>query len=348
MSEAQGEPKFCIMTGMNGNTSIIFQEDKIHFHATQDVKVEGAQKAPLEPLEQPEKPEKPEKQEEEGMSASDIAHTGLAVLGCIPILGTATSIIDAGLYAVEGQSGMAALSVAACIPGLGEGAAIAKLGAKAKNIAKIGKAAARAVAKGAKAAKAIKAIKNASKVAKFWVSAKVIKGLYKLKAQIKELLKKMLSKQFEWMNEFASLMKSERGSVRLKGLGKAKQLLPGEGKVGTYRDLVKSGTRGDNLTPHHMPSAEYMKSKGVAKNDGVSMNMEQPSPGVGGRHRETRSYGSGSDLTETPREALARDIRDARKIYQKDGLNKEIQQSLKDVIAKNKELYPDLFKKGGR
>jgi len=40
-----------------------------------------------------------------------------------------------------------------------------------------------------------------------------------------------------------------------------------------------------------MPSAEYMKSKGIAKNDDVTMNMEQPSPGTGERHRGTRSYG---------------------------------------------------------
>jgi hypothetical protein len=125
-----------------------------------------------------------------------------------------------------------------------------------------------------------------------------------------------------------------------------KQLLPGEGKVGTYKELVKSGTRGDNLTPHHMPSAEYMKSKGVARNEGVCMNMEQPSPGAGGRHRATRSYGSGSDLSETPRQALARDIRDARKVYQNDGLSSEAKQPLQDVIKKNKELYPDIFKKG--
>jgi len=58
-----------------------------------------------------------------------------------------------------------------------------------------------------------------------------------------------------------------------------------------------------------MPSAEYMKSKGIAKNDGVIMNMEQPSPGTGERHHGTRSWdeivwGSGSDLAEAPRDAF--------------------------------------------
>ena len=125
-----------------------------------------------------------------------------------------------------------------------------------------------------------------------------------------------------------------------------KKLLPKEGEVGTYKDLIKNGEKGDNVTPHHMPAADYMKSKGVSKNDGVAMNVEAPYPGEGGRHRQTRSYGKKSDLNETPREALARDINDMRKIYKNDELyTPEIRKSLKEVIKLNKELYPDLFEK---
>jgi len=172
-------------------------------------------------------------------------------------------------------------------------------------------------------------------------AAKAAKKLKKLGKGLVGARGKKASEAIKQLEELARA-KIRKGSRKA---GKAsKQLLPSEGKVGTYKDLVKSGSRGDNLTPHHMPSAEYMKSKGVAKNDGVSMNMEQPSPGVGGRHRETRSYGSGSDLTEAPRDALARDIMDARKIYQKDGLyTPEIRQSLQDAIKMNKKLYPNLF-----
>lgn len=139
------------------------------------------------------------------------------------------------------------------------------------------------------------------------------------------------------------------GKVGINNVNSTKELLQGEGEVGTYKDLIKSGSRGDNLTPHHMPSAEYMKSNfDVSKNNGVAMNMEQPSPGVGGRHRMTRSYGSGSDLAESPRDALARDIIDARSIYQKDGLyTSEIRESLQKVIDMNKKLFPEIFKKPG-
>jgi hypothetical protein len=99
-----------------------------------------------------------------------------------------------------------------------------------------------------------------------------------------------------------------------------------------------------------MPSAEYMKGNyNVPKNNGVSMNMEQPVPGSGGRHRMTRSYGNGSDLTEAPRDALARDIMDARKVYQNDGLyTPSIRRSLQEVIEMNKRLFPEIFRKAGR
>ncbi|MEF7556701.1 hypothetical protein [Bacillus thuringiensis] len=139
----------------------------------------------------------------------------------------------------------------------------------------------------------------------------------------------------------------ESGGV--KGTGKA--LLTNEGKVGTYKQLVKQGTAFDNITPHHMPSAEKMKQAGIKRNDGVSMNMEQPHPETGGRHRETYTYGlsgkkSKAYLNLSFRDALAHDILDARRIYIKDGLHTaEIREGLREVIKRNKELYPHLFDK---
>ncbi|EEM61173.1 hypothetical protein bthur0007_9120 [Bacillus thuringiensis serovar monterrey BGSC 4AJ1] len=139
------------------------------------------------------------------------------------------------------------------------------------------------------------------------------------------------------------------GADVVKGTGKA--LLTNEGKVGTYKQLVKQGTAFDNITPHHMPSAEKMKQAGIKRNDGVSMNMEQPHPGTGGRHRETYTYGLSGEkskayLNLSFRDALAHDILDARRIYIKDGLHTaEIREGLREVIKRNKELYPHLFDK---
>ena len=58
-----------------------------------------------------------------------------------------------------------------------------------------------------------------------------------------------------------------------------KSLLPGEGAVDTYDDLIAAGAKGDNITPHHIPSANHMKQHGVSKGDGVSMG-----PSVGAWH----------------------------------------------------------------
>ncbi|TDX53270.1 hypothetical protein [Orenia marismortui] len=48
----------------------------------------------------------------------------------------------------------------------------------------------------------------------------------------------------------------------------------------------------------------------------------------------------------SPRDALAHDIKDARRIYMEDGLyNSEIRQGLKNEVKMNKEIYPELFEK---
>jgi RHS repeat-associated protein len=125
-----------------------------------------------------------------------------------------------------------------------------------------------------------------------------------------------------------------------------KTLLPGEGEVGKYNDLIAGGSKGDNITPHHIPSAKHMAGKGVAHGDGISINMEQPVPGVGGRHRLTFTCGTSADAGMTSRNALAAGIRDARSIYMLDDLyTPYIRQQLQEVIRQNKNLYPSIFSK---
>lgn len=135
-----------------------------------------------------------------------------------------------------------------------------------------------------------------------------------------------------------------------------KTLLDSEGDIGTYKELNDAGSVGDDITPHHMPSDAYMKKNGVegyTRNDGLSMNMEQPHPGKGGRHRRTSTYDNNMTKAEqeaywnkTPREALAHDIRDARRIYQEDGLyNEKIRENLREYLKQAKEKYPDIYNK---
>lgn len=122
------------------------------------------------------------------------------------------------------------------------------------------------------------------------------------------------------------------------------RLLPGEGAVGTYDDLIRAGTKGDNITPHHIPSANHMKQHGVSKGKGVSINMEHPHPGSGGRHRQTFTYDTRADDALSARDALGRGVRDTKRIYEDAGLyGPEIRKSLRELIEQNRRANPGLF-----
>ena len=122
-------------------------------------------------------------------------------------------------------------------------------------------------------------------------------------------------------------------------------------KVDTYEKPVmnrprakKLGEQTEQLDAHNMPSNNYMKNKGVSKEDGIAIEM-QPA-----RHTQTRTYGNKNKdpelLKETPREALGRDIKDVKKVYQENGqYNANVRESLQEVAKKNKEQFPDLYKK---
>ncbi|MDC0740845.1 RHS repeat-associated core domain-containing protein [Polyangium mundeleinium] len=130
------------------------------------------------------------------------------------------------------------------------------------------------------------------------------------------------------------------------GLG---PLLPNEGRVGTFEELWALRRPGDHLTPHHMPSHAYMQSLGVpgySYDSGACFYMEQFSPGRGGRHRQTWSYGRQPALSLTPRQALAKDIRDLRRIYQADGLyGSRIRAGLLQAITLNKNSFQSAFQR---
>lgn len=125
-------------------------------------------------------------------------------------------------------------------------------------------------------------------------------------------------------------------------------LLPGEGAVGSYGELLKRGRRGDNLIPHHIPSNAFMllKVPGYTKDKGIAIMMEHFSPGMGGRHRLTLSYGQSPDLSILPRQALVREVWDVRSIYYNQGLyTLQIKHGLRLIIKQNKALWGIIFNK---
>jgi uncharacterized protein RhaS with RHS repeats len=62
-------------------------------------------------------------------------HGGLDLAGWIPGIGEAADLINAGLYALEGDWGNAGISALGTIPGLGDAAKAERIGKRAKDLA---------------------------------------------------------------------------------------------------------------------------------------------------------------------------------------------------------------------
>ena len=131
-------------------------------------------------------------------------------------------------------------------------------------------------------------------------------------------------------------------------------ILMTETNAGTYRDLKHAGVEYDNITPHHMPSTGYMKRNALdpwSLNEGWAMNMYDPGPKYIGRHTRTTTFST--RLTRiphyanlSPRDALAYDVREVRRIYMEDGLyGPEVRKRLQEVIKGNKTDFPLTFAK---
>lgn len=85
---------------------------------------------------------------------------------------------------------------------------------------------------------------------------------------------------------------------------------------------------------------------GYTRNMGIAIMMEHPIPGVGGRHRQTLSYGQPPDLSLFPRQALAREVRDLRAIYRRQGIyTAKIRRSLQEIIQMNRSAWVGVFEK---
>lgn len=88
------------------------------------------------------------------------------------------------------------------------------------------------------------------------------------------------------------------------------------------------------------------KVPGYTRDAGIAIMMEHPLPGAGGRHRQTLSYGQSPDLSLPPRQVLAREIRDLRSIYQRQGIyTVNIKRGLRQIIQMNRSTWMGIFKK---
>lgn len=141
-------------------------------------------------------------------------------------------------------------------------------------------------------------------------------------------------------------MSNGKKVTNVKKKAKSKLLL-GEGQAGTYGDLTRGRVSGSGLSAHHMPQDSFMILYGVARNDGIAMNMEHPLKRgkKKGRHQRTRTYGRSPNNSAKPRDELNADISDVRAIYRDDGLyDTKIERALQKVRNLNLRRFAQKFK----
>lgn len=124
-------------------------------------------------------------------------------------------------------------------------------------------------------------------------------------------------------------------------------LVNGELKTGRYEDIVNSRlpakSKAEQLQAHHIPSKAVLKRNGIDPKDGASVEMKAA------RHEKTRTFGGNNTeilKSESPRNALARDVKDFKKIYKHDPKQYEkAKNSAKKIINYNKKNFPNIYKK---
>lgn len=171
----------------------------------------------------------------------------------------------------------------------------------------------------------------------------------------------------------AYLIKYEaKKMIKNQAKHESENLIKNELKTGSYNELKQINKLHNKLNKvkssennaHHIPSDKFMNKFGISRNDAIAINVEKA------RHGLTRTYkGRNVGLlknNESPRDALARDIKNIKEIYKEEKVNllqkkpnesdldysirskkydENLRASLKDVIKKNKKLAPKLFKK---
>ncbi|MGB3783710.1 T7SS effector LXG polymorphic toxin [Priestia megaterium] len=167
----------------------------------------------------------------------------------------------------------------------------------------------------------IKALKPESKPIRNGVS---VTDYDQLKDQLKQRYKKFVQKKQENISQTSH------------------KLLPNELQHDKYGRLPNQV--GDNITGHHMPSNKFMKDEfDINMRESYAMFLEQPHPGTGGRHRRTFTYGLSKHtrpedynlyMSLKPRDALAFDINDLRRILKEDDLyNQMSRRQLRGYIS---------------
>jgi hypothetical protein len=244
-------------------------------------------------------------------------HVVLGAAGFIPGLGAVPDLLDAGVYALEGDMINAGLSATAAIPLGGDAVKAGTIAGKAGK--QFLKAAEKKVAKQAGET----ALKGADEVADaVWQTEKQI---------VKQ------GKQGAGEAAAGSAKKGDGIKVKGKGKGPCDHLKKGNGK-GPYRGGAHSETskpKKDGKDSHHMPADDVSP---LPRKDGPAIQMDPTD------HRETMSNGSGLENKQFRkmvdgllkngewRKALALEIRDVRRIARDESDPRKYNEAMKEML----------------
>jgi hypothetical protein len=294
----------------------------------------GGKPTPKEPAVTPDTPKEVQAaQEGKGIwgMVSGPVHFVLGAAGFIPGLGAVPDLLDAGVYALEGDMISAGISAAAAVPFAGDavkaGTIIGKAGKQlAKETAeRLAKEAAERAAKEAAEKTAREAAERAAREA----------AERKAKHEAGEAAA-------------GSVKKGDGVKVKGKGKGPCDHLKKGQGE-GPYRGGAHSETSkplNDGKDSHHMPAKD---SSPLPVNDGPAIQMNPTD------HRITASNGNQGlkgikyrDKLDTLiaqgkwREAMALEISDVRKIARKSGDARKYNEAMLEML----EYFKCLGKNG--
>jgi hypothetical protein len=331
----------CTLNGGNANGLYTCQ------HAPGSAAGAGGKPTPKEPAVTPDTPKEVQAaQEGKGLwgKLSGPVHFVLGAAGFIPGLGAVPDLLDAGVYALEGDMISAGLSATAAIPLGGDavkaGTILGKAGKRASR-----EAAERGLIKGLEKEGAQRLEREAAE--------RALKE--KLEREAKEKLAREATKKEtrQEAGEVAAggVKKGDGIKVEGKGKGPCDHLKKGKGE-GPYRGGAHSETskpKNDGKDSHHMPAKDSYKQTTLDKNDGPAIQMDPKD------HAKTSSNGRWGDLAEDYRseikdmidkgewrKALAKEINDVRKIARKAGDPKKYNEAMMEML----EYYKCLGKNG--
>jgi hypothetical protein len=334
----------CTLNGGNANGLYTCQ------HAPGSAAGAGGKPTPKEPAVTPDTPKEVQAaQEKKGIwgMVSGPVHFVLGAAGFIPGLGAVPDLLDAGVYALEGDAINAGLSLGAAVPFAGDavkaGTIIGKAGKQVAKVAaeKAAKEAAEKVTKETAERLAKEAAERAAKEAAEKAAREAAERAAREAAERK-------AKHEAGEAAAGSVKKGDGVKVKGKGKGPCDHLKKGQGE-GPYRGGAHSETSkplNDGKDSHHMPAKD---SSPLPVNDGPAIQMNPTD------HRITASNGNQGlkgikyrDKLDTLiaqgkwREAMALEISDVRKIARKSGDARKYNEAMLEML----EYFKCLGKNG--